>query len=1027
MPGIPLGFGCCFKAPGIAVRRQAGGTVVLHPGAFRHLGSAARLNADRRAIDPAIAMKIPSRHARPALMMVCAIPLASFVLADDRRPPAGLTDPPAANYPDPFLPPASPVFEPDQQKLDHALLALLNPTARLPGQTVADYKLEMQRLDQIIFEPDANDGTAYGPVNSDLLRVMVRFDELPPLATPGSIAGGHFFSWTENEEWNVLFGWLEENRIMTVAAIPEVTAVVPVEPPQHRTAGGEGDLVINGPTARTAYSADGGVPPPGQNIKVGIISNGVTNLTTAQTSGDLPGTVNLTALGAGSGDEGTAMLEIVHEIAPGADLYFAPSGADMNAHLTAATVLAQAGCQIIADDVGWYQEPFFEAGFLGPAMANLMAVHPQLMFFSAAGNDGETHQQRTYIDVAPPSGLHDYLLWVYMPRNSSVDIYLQWNEPQNSIPAGNYRILAIDNADGVTKFWSTHSPGPNRTLHFSNNTGADTNFQIEIQAVNDIGALLEIFMEPKNGANHYITNTSPVDAIFGHPGNPQVRAVTAVDYTTPSIIEFFASQGPWTQLGGGSIGPKPDFTAPDGVSFSGAGGNHIPSYIPATPPPYYFFGTSAATPHVAGLAALVWSAEPNQQRMMIDNALAQGATDLGVPGMDNVFGNGLVDAVQSLIFLKGPSPPTTVTATDGTVGDRVNITWNAGVGADAYHVYANTTSDPGGALLISLPPVTTTAYADYEQPLGFAIRDQTMYYWIESYNNRFMRTGEWSALETGYLQPTNLPPSLTVPTGTFNAATRVPIAFGGIGVTDPDAGGLPVLVSLGSGSGTLTVNTGVSGGVTPGQVANNGSGNVNLTAPMSTINTTLADSAAVLYQSMPGISGTQTIYCAANDLGNTGWGGPLTDNQSFDITVHATRFAAWQHEEFPDDISDPSKEATIWGRNANPDNDPHSNAWEFFMNTDPNATTPAGQTNTMLQSGNFHILTRIGAGINPLSWTLESSSTLLSGSWGPAGESSTYGPHPDAPADAVLWDLSVPYAPPAKFFRIRFDTDFVEP
>ena len=89
----------------------------------------------------------------------------------------------------------------------------------------------------------------------------------------------------------------------------------------------------------------------------------------------------------------------------------------------------------------------------------------------------------------------------------------------------------------------------------------------------------------------------------------------------------------------------------------------------------------------------------------------------------------------------------------------------------------------------------------------------------------------------------------------------MPIAFGGISVSDPDAGSAPVIVSLGTaGSGTLTVNTGISGGVTPAQVTNNGTANVSLTAPMSAINTTLANSDAVIYQSLPGISGSQPVH-----------------------------------------------------------------------------------------------------------------------------------------------------------------------
>lgn len=963
------------------------------------------------------------RNRRPALCLVAVFTVTSVASAGA---PAleGLTDPPVAVYPDPIDLPEPPLLQANEEKLGHSLLALLNPTALLAGQTVADIKSEMERLEQVIPEAAADDGTPYGPVNSDLLRVEVQFEGIAPPATPGSLAGAHFFSWEEQVEWQRLFGWLEEDRLAAVAALPEVSGIHAIEPPQHRTAGGEGDLVMSGPTARSGYGFDGSVPLPGQNIRVGVISNGVTNLATAQAAGDLPPTVN-TPLGSGSGDEGTAMLEIVHEIAPGAGLWFAPSGSNVNAHLNAATVLANTGCNIIVDDVGWYGEPYFEPGVLGPAFANLMAMHPQLLFFSAAGNDAETHQQMTYVDVASPSGYHDFPLWVFMPTGSSVDFYLQWNEPQNLPPTGNYQLVLFDNSSGSPVAWGGASPFPIRKLQYTNSGPAST-FHLDVMAISGGGHTLELFMDPKNGANHYITHTSPVDAIFGHPGHPMIRAVSAVDYTTPTVIEFFASQGPWTQLGG-TIGPKPDYTAPDGVSFSGAGGSHLPSYVGTTPPPYYFFGTSAAAPHVAGAAAVIWSSDPNLPPTAVETALAQGATDLGGLGMDNVYGHGRIDLLQSMIFQHGPLPPATVTATDGTLSDRVNLTWSSGTGADAYNVFASTTPNPATAVMISPAPGTATSYVDFEQPTGFAIRDQTIHYWIEPVNARFMSTGSWSAVESGYLQPSNLAPSITVPGGAYNAATRIIRPFGGVSVSDPDAGALPVSVTLASPTGILVVDTGVPGGVTPPQVANNSSHNVSLIAPMTAINTTLGGSDSVTYQSLPGIIGSQSVTCTVNDLGNTGWGGPLADSKNVSLEVHQTRFALWQYETFPADVGDPTKQATVWGRGANPDADLFTNEWEFFMNTDPMAGNAPGQMTHALAGGNFHLYARVGIDINPSSWTLERSPTMAAGTWGPAGASSSAVPHPGAPGDAMLWDLWVPHTPPTDFFRISFDPDFVEP
>lgn len=58
----------------------------------------------------------------------------------------------------------------------------------------------------------------------------------------------------------------------------------------------------------------------------------------------------------------------------------------------------------------------------------------------------------------------------------------------------------------------------------------------------------------------------------------------------------------------------------------------------------YMSGTSMATPHVAGIAALIWAANPTYTAAAIEDALKKSAIDLGSAGYDTTFGNGLVNA-----------------------------------------------------------------------------------------------------------------------------------------------------------------------------------------------------------------------------------------------------------------------------------------------------------------------------------------------------------------------------------------------
>ncbi|HEU4777246.1 MAG TPA: S8 family serine peptidase, partial [Telluria sp.] len=61
----------------------------------------------------------------------------------------------------------------------------------------------------------------------------------------------------------------------------------------------------------------------------------------------------------------------------------------------------------------------------------------------------------------------------------------------------------------------------------------------------------------------------------------------------------------------------------------------------------YFNGTSMATPHVAAVAALVWSYYPSCTGAQIRATLGKSAQDLGTAGRDTKFGFGLVQAVAA--------------------------------------------------------------------------------------------------------------------------------------------------------------------------------------------------------------------------------------------------------------------------------------------------------------------------------------------------------------------------------------------
>jgi len=111
----------------------------------------------------------------------------------------------------------------------------------------------------------------------------------------------------------------------------------------------------------------------------------------------------------------------------------------------------------------------------------------------------------------------------------------------------------------------------------------------------------------------------------------------------------------------------------------------------------YLDGTSMATPHVAGVAALVWSAKPTATNQEVRNAMNSTAIDLGTAGRDNSFGNGLVqafDAVDALLNVVEPPPvtaPSNLTGTKSRKGKNYTYRLNWSGGASTVDVFRDST------------------------------------------------------------------------------------------------------------------------------------------------------------------------------------------------------------------------------------------------------------------------------------------------------------------------------------------------
>src|SRR5580704_17666047 len=165
---------------------------------------------------------------------------------------------------------------------------------------------------------------------------------------------------------------------------------------------------VTGATAAQLLQAlgDSGLSVNGSGIKVGVLSDSFNDLGGAagdEASGALPSSVQVLAdLASGGTDEGRAMLQIIHDIAPGASLAFYTAFNSEQDFANGILALANAGAKVIVDDVGYSDEPFFQNGVIAQAIQTVEAEG--VTYVTAAGNDGSNGYQAAW---TPISGTFD--------------------------------------------------------------------------------------------------------------------------------------------------------------------------------------------------------------------------------------------------------------------------------------------------------------------------------------------------------------------------------------------------------------------------------------------------------------------------------------------------------------------------------------------------------------------------------------------------------------------------------------------
>ncbi len=448
-------------------------------------------------------------------------------------------------------------------------------------------------------------------------------------------------------KYKIVQVWVPFDKLDEVTNLSFVTKVTPPSYAKTRTGSveTEGDAILGSDDVRDILGFDG------SEIRVCAISDGADSVSVSQATGDLPDDIEINPILPGNGDEGTALMEIIHDIAPGAQLFF--SGPNTSVEMIDSIEFCANNADVMIDDLGFLGEPFFEDGPVAEAAAD--AVDQGVVFVSAGGNDADQHYQALYRDTEPSSGdnnAHDFglvtgeandtAMRILIPPQQTIIFVLQWND-QIGQSSNDYDLFLFDPSTGeeITRSDDIQNGNddPIESVGVSNrSSSAFADVDIVIDRFSGGARTLEMFF---NGPVIPQEFNVPEDSVFGHPAVSEVIAVGAVPSNNPNIIEGFSSQGPVTISFPSQSRLKPDVVAPNRVSITGAGG--FPSSNPGS-----FAGTSAAAPHIAGVVALMLDKNPNLSPAEVANILGDTAIDLGQPGFDDIFGFGRVDAFEAV-------------------------------------------------------------------------------------------------------------------------------------------------------------------------------------------------------------------------------------------------------------------------------------------------------------------------------------------------------------------------------------------
>ena len=372
----------------------------------------------------------------------------------------------------------------------------------------------------------------------------------------------------------------------------------------------------------------------GAGAKVAIIDAGFAGYATKQAIGELPPQVRTADFCGGrltqATEHGTAVAEIVYEMAPSAQLYLICYAGDVGFQQAEAYAKAQ-GAQIIT-----HSGSFFNAGrgdgITGsPGAVVADARNSNILWINSAGNSAQRHWAGTWTD--PNANAFDNFSptdegqTVFIGRGDDFCAFLKWDEWP--VAANDFDLLLAISSTGqfvaASQLRQVGAQPPTEEFCYTNNTGTAQNFAVFVQGVHVVSApRMDLYVRNVDPPLEYLTPDSSV----GDPGaSPLAFTIGAVCWKD-NALEPYSGRGPTID---GRV--KPDIAGQDSQSSSTYGAFTACGQSG-------FTGTSASAPTVAGAAALVKQLNPTFDANAIQAFLEQNAVDLGDVGKDNAYGSG---------------------------------------------------------------------------------------------------------------------------------------------------------------------------------------------------------------------------------------------------------------------------------------------------------------------------------------------------------------------------------------------------